>query len=65
MTTGDAKAEQKGKAWLDLGGWLPDQATNPSKREFEIFALQYTVVWIATFAVVGCTYTSAVLVVLV
>ena len=51
--TEEAKAEQKRKVWL--GGWLPDSATNPSKREFEVFALQYTVVWIAAFAVVGRT----------
>jgi hypothetical protein len=53
---GYAKAEKKSITKVFLRGWLPDAVTNPSKREFELFALQYTAIWIAAFAVVAPSY---------
>jgi hypothetical protein len=44
------KEVPKGKGKLD--GWLPSAIDNPMKRDFELFALSYTAVWIACFAVV-------------
>lgn len=34
------------------GNWLPVDSLNAAKREFEIFALGYSVLWISVFAVV-------------
>ena len=39
------------------GNWLPLDS-NPQKKEFEIYALSYSVIWISVFALVIVTQTK-------
>ena len=50
-------AQVKVMPWLTgagLGRFLPDE-NNKAKREFEIYALKYTAIWIGIFGIVVIT----------
>ena len=40
---------------VNSGIWLPD-SNNDNKRQFEIFCIKYSIVWIAIFGYVGIHY---------
>ncbi len=48
------QVQEKEESTFGVARWLPDE-NNLAKRQFEIWALQYTVVWIGVFAVVVVT----------
>lgn len=49
-----AKTETTGGGDMGVARWLPNK-DNAAKREFEIYALQYTAVWIGIFGLVVVT----------